>query len=499
MKKNIKNLLIVILCLFAFSCSEDKGNYDYTMINTLEIKGLPKDTSMVKLSVLNLSPKFARNLEAIETGLEYSWTFAGKEVSKERDLSYEIPTSALPGKVDCRYIVTDTKTGMKYFYTFSVNIVSPFGWGYYFFCEGDNKQSLLSYWNVAKGTTECITTSKIGDYELGSEPVMLAAAFGNIESLDGYYWAITAVSKKGANPVIVTDNGAFMPTSLINASSGLYEMPIFEPAASINMRTGHQYFLSDNKVYRYASGFLYRNGHSDKNYKWSHVASDYTAMFAFDELTKKFYILKNQLNDPVNGLIYDSNALDRVVSIADQPDYNGHRIIGMKAVSSTEHILTLFTTDGNSINLIELTYIDQRQATEEEPAIFESGKCTKIVNMPVSGGVGENATLISITNDWYFGIGNKIYSSPNLLPALSNWTELPSNLGEITAMTSSGAGKKIVVAMYDKNSSASKKGSFVIIDLLTKEKVIHANVIDKCVSVGGYNSDPWGFGLGDNQ
>ena len=99
------------------------------------------------------------------------------------------------------------------------------------------------------------------------------------------------------------------------------------------MATGTPYFISNGKIYSYNSGLLYRPAQHDKEYKWSHPASYYSYVFVFDELSKKYYVLKNQINDPEQGLVSDSYALDRVIEIKEQPSYEGQTLVSHPARS----------------------------------------------------------------------------------------------------------------------------------------------------------------------
>ena len=123
-EKSIGLYIIVLIMLF-YSCSEDKGNYDYKAVNEVIVTGVTKDTSVMRGEVLNIHPVIGRSLQASEEGLEYSWSLAGKEIGTSRDLAYSVPETLNVGKYDCRYVVTDTKNGMKYFVDFNVFRIFP--------------------------------------------------------------------------------------------------------------------------------------------------------------------------------------------------------------------------------------------------------------------------------------------------------------------------------------------------------------------------------------
>ena len=178
---------------------------------------------------------------------------------------------------------------------FNVNVVSNFSWGYYFLCEEPDQSAVLSYFSSKEGTTECLHATKIGDYALGKQPKAIIDHFGNISSLNDYFYSFNIITSQGDNPVIMTNNGAFMPSGLINDQSFIYEGDTFNPTDAVYMLTDAVYYVSNGKIYSYNSGLLYRAAKHDKEYYWSNPASAYTYVYVFDELSKKFYILKKEV------------------------------------------------------------------------------------------------------------------------------------------------------------------------------------------------------------
>ncbi len=495
MKNKILILSIVVLSISP-SCYRDLGNYDYTAINELEISGIPSDTSVQKFEILKINPIFKRSIDETEDGLIYSWKCVDKEISTNRNLEYEIPSGVKAGRNDFYFTVTDTKTGMRFLKTFDVNVVSPFSWGYYFLCENDEKRTVLSYFSTKKDNERFINTTSVGDYEFGFEPVAMGSSFGNISSLGNYYWTFSIVSKKGDYNVITTENGSFMPNAIISSESFITPGITFNPTETITLGDKSLYYVSDGKVVRYSSGLLYRPGNTP-NYKWSNLAGYYGYIFGFDEITRKYYVLKTQINDPVNGLVADNYALDRVVPIDNQPDITGLTIIG------TAHdydfpfqTLEYIVAGNNEIKIITLKYADNDPYSE--PALFEYGECSNVVTIQISG-VDKNSKIIELDNDWYITAKNKIYSSPKLLPSFKEFITLPQDLGDIVAIQPSAKQQYLLVATYNPASSEQHKGSFAEVEIKDKKYTIYQNVFDKCVKIGAFNSDPasWPFGFGD--
>lgn len=491
MKRYINLCILAAITLF-LSCAEDKGNYDYRSINELTIKGIPEDTTAMHAEVLKIQPVLERLLENTEEGLEYSWTMAGEEIATTRDLNYEISLTWDVKKYDCMYTVTDTKNGMKYFQKFNLNVVASFSWGYYFLCEEADGTSVLSYFSSKEGTKECLHTKQIGSYSLGKRPRAILDFFGNIDALDDYYYTMYIINGESDNQVIITNNGSFTPSGLITNESLIDGGEPFEPEYGLTtLMTGNDgkiYFISNGKFYTYASGLLYRPAKHDKEYYWSHPASAYSYFYAFDDLSKKFYILKNQINDPAAGLVQDPYALDRVVEIENQPSFEGHKII----VQSVDRAHTMYaaTVNNGQINLMTFTYIDSQKETEEQPALNEYGCLSESKTFPLAG--ADSHTIGAVTeNDWYFVVGNKIYTSPVKLPVLTEFTNLPDDIGTPMSVAFSSKGTHLIVATYDENSKEEYKGSFALVNLTTKEVVVHRNVMGKCMVAKGYDANPW--------
>ena len=488
MKRYISLFVLAATTLF-LSCAEDKGNYDYKSINELTIKGIPEDTTVMHAEVLKIQPVLDRLLEDTEEGLEYSWTMAGKEIATTRDLNYEVPFDWDVKKYDCMYTVTDTRNGMKYFQKFNLSVVAAFSWGYYFLCEEADGTSVLSYFSTKEGTEECLHTMQVGSYALGKRPKAMFDQFGYIDALKDYYYTMYIVNEESENQVIITNNSSFMPSGLITNESLMDEGEAFEPEYGLTTlmtaRDGKIYFISNGKFYTYASGLLYRPAKHEKEYYWSHPACSYNYFYAFDELSKKFYVLKNQINDPAAGLVQDPYALDRVVEIENQPSFEGHEIIVQSV--NREHTMYAATASGGQLNLMTFTYVNSRQATEEQPALNEYGCLSENHVFPLTG-VDSHTKGTMTQNDWYFVVGNKIYTSPVLKAQLSEFSTLPEGIGEVVAVATSSKGTHLIVATYDENSTEKYKGSFALVNVTTGETVVHRNVMGKCVVAKGYDA-----------
>lgn len=90
----ISIILFVMAVLGISSCYDDKGNYNYQELISIEIEEF---SAAGRLEVtlgdtLRLTPKFTYSGPDTVMNLEYTWTFADKTIGKERNLVYVLDT-----------------------------------------------------------------------------------------------------------------------------------------------------------------------------------------------------------------------------------------------------------------------------------------------------------------------------------------------------------------------------------------------------------------------
>ena len=488
-------LLCIMLGVLFCRCAEDKGNYDYTPVDELTITGIDGTYTKIVGDSLKIPVTFEHTVQGENENYEYLWEMDGKKIADTRDLGILTPSDMSFGNKTCRYTVIDKDNGMKYYKNFAVNIVSPFNWGYYLLTEREDHSSVISYFSVMDGNDKFIQTTSISGVELGDMPRSLAGKFGHISALKDYFWTITSVTSGGENPVIITENATFIPNNIVNTScfvdqeSGYVFAPEFAP---LN-RQGNQFFISQGKFISYNKGLLYRPAKHGKDYYWSDPVwsqAGYPHMFVFDKLSQKYYTIQSQPNVPEEGIVGDSYAYDKVVVITDCPSFEGHTIIGtMAEYAAPWDDATIVTASSNGITLIKISYA---YSTGES-------KCGSPVVLPLAG-VDSDSKALLVGKDWYFAVGNKIYTSPVLLPTLADFVTIPEDCGKIVSMNSSAMQSLLVVATYNEKSSEELKGSVIFIDMQTKKQTVYKNVIHKCVSILSCNADPYGWeGYGDGK
>lgn len=137
----------IALIVFLFSCSEDKGNYDYIELNDIEFLEIDEFYAVEQMSKLSISPKLEFNLKEDEDAFEYLWYMyttyhkdAADTLSFERNLNTEIESA--PGNYTAVYKITDKTTGVFYTYEFEVLVTGVFTNGLFVLSEIDNKANV---------------------------------------------------------------------------------------------------------------------------------------------------------------------------------------------------------------------------------------------------------------------------------------------------------------------------------------------------------------------
>ena len=504
--KNIY-LFYILTALILGACAEDKGNYDYDPINDLTISGINTKTyTLVLGDTLKIPVTLKRSKENSTENLNYLWEFDGKEVANTQSLCIPSPAGISYGEKKCRYTVTDPATGMKWYQTFTVNIVSPFNWGYYLLTEKEDHSTVISFLPISDSTEikSCIHTTNIDGLPLGKYPATINGSYGSNQQLGTYTWTIKVITQEGEYPVIVTNTTTFTSLGVvtnenfIDASAGY----TFKPSNVITDPRNNTYFISEGKIIGYTEGLLYRPAKHPKEYHWNYPIA-YSGVtqcgLFFDEISRKYYFVTSQEDDPEAGIVGDSYALDKVIDFEDNRNFKDEAIIGYSTssmyapdYSSASNIVTVVSAENGKIHLTEFTYFT------DYTDYSESRKCTSHEELAmVDANIHTKAVLANKT--WYFSSDNKIYSTPEILPKIEPFIDIPTQYGKVVNLSTSVMGSRLIVTTYDENSPEEMKGSILIIDIQSKEIIPHPHTIHKCVHIFRANSDGFGWGEGDGK
>lgn len=147
-------LLICALFTTAYSCIDDKGNYEYLEVDDVVIKEPAFDVKVNMKEPLHISPKFEyTSKEPINRDdFTYEWTIGKKIVSKDSVLS--IPIVEFPiGSYRSMLAVTNTSTGMCYTKTFNIKVDSKYSNGWMVLYEKNNLSHLVYMKGKKDGST----------------------------------------------------------------------------------------------------------------------------------------------------------------------------------------------------------------------------------------------------------------------------------------------------------------------------------------------------------
>lgn len=164
--KHIVSILIITLLLS--SCLKDNGNYKYTAIAPVTIKGINDSYRVFLQSSLNIPVTIETTLK--ESDLEYNWMVGPDTLCRTKDFNYTFVDQSATS--DALVLEVRNKTNnVRYTKRANLTIVSPFQTGWAILSEKNNKGylSFLSY----EGNKELFKDvyQQVNKESLGSNPI----------------------------------------------------------------------------------------------------------------------------------------------------------------------------------------------------------------------------------------------------------------------------------------------------------------------------------------
>lgn len=141
-------LIILFLAVIVglYSCYDDKGNYDYKELTSIEIE----EFSTIHLTLgdtLRINPVFTYSSADTVMNLEYTWTLGGKVIGKQRNLEY-VPDSIF--SANCVLKVEDLDNGVHFLQHCIVNINFKYDVGGFLVLSEKNNLACLSFMREEK-------------------------------------------------------------------------------------------------------------------------------------------------------------------------------------------------------------------------------------------------------------------------------------------------------------------------------------------------------------
>lgn len=139
----MKSIYIYLVIFLAFiGCYDDKGNYDYTLLDRVTIDYISLYTSYLG-DTITYTPELKFSGDTTSSNFDFEWTLFDTKKIKSRNLFYIVDTIA-SGTAVLR--VTDKKTGASYSQHTILTTKSPYETdGFVILARGANNESILSY------------------------------------------------------------------------------------------------------------------------------------------------------------------------------------------------------------------------------------------------------------------------------------------------------------------------------------------------------------------
>lgn len=144
MKNNsIKLLIFLFISTLLVSCYEDEGNYKYSKINSVSVKGIEKEyTKFTSIDKLEIPIEVTSVDPSVE--FEYLWSYYdAKEsitISDKKDLTF--PITMKQGKYTLLLTVTEKASGIKYYFSSALTVETQFTRGWYILKEDGSDTEL---------------------------------------------------------------------------------------------------------------------------------------------------------------------------------------------------------------------------------------------------------------------------------------------------------------------------------------------------------------------
>ncbi len=177
--KNMKRLIFILLfavtTFCVTSCYDDKGNYNYTDLNSVEITGIEDEYTVEQFENLTITPELTMRVNSDESLFEFDWNLYDSEdrevdtISRERNL--DVAIGVAPKTYTVIYKVTNKETGVFYKYTFRLKVINSFSDGLMVLSELEGKAN-VAFLNSADKMYEDVYYAVNGEY-VGEKPVGL--------------------------------------------------------------------------------------------------------------------------------------------------------------------------------------------------------------------------------------------------------------------------------------------------------------------------------------
>ena len=481
---------IIVVSLFAGSCSKDLGNYDYTKVNKISIDNMlmgehnsERIYRLVHGDSINFKPQVSGTLSGADTSnLRFAWVIENDTIARTKEL-HTIANMGY-GKLVGYYFIKDLSTDALYTYNFMLEISNDASRGTYIMAEDGNHNAIL-YTHSALNTNDLFKqTTIVGDKPIGRYPIDLGLRINYGNSSTNYTFTVmTAAKESDANVMEVFIND-MKPTLLYNRQSFIEPPAAFNITQYVKLATNNlNYILVDGKAYMMNKGvissMLYPN--DPLNYDFGETGL-FTSRSLYSRLLAGWDYRNNKVRIfmTTNGAANDSY-ITHIEGPLDQSITAGYTFIKGFETSVNGAFSYVFLMKKDDKLASFLITLNGYQSVNS---------ISKIAEATVPDLDKMARPYFNFSNSfWYFAIGRSVYRTTVMGMELQKVFTLPEDQsGDIAAFAFNEGGttsmQNIGVTTYDPNSSKELKGSFYLFNTTSNTFTeTHLNVIQKPVAI----------------
>ncbi|WP_200976056.1 PKD-like family lipoprotein [Echinicola sp. 20G] len=457
MKKIIIYICLLALPVLMTSCYEDLGNYEYTDINEIGIKGIDSSYVAYQGRIFQIQPELSFTLDQAgdPEHYEYEWVLhrvGGLVGDKEKILGYEkdlnVDLTVPPGEYDAHYRVLDKETGVEFFWDFKVEVKSSVyeGWLVMSDVAGEARLDMASLIEEEYEVIPDVLGYTGSSLHLEGAPG-LVYCYGYDPTLYGVY-----VTSEGTGTTKIDPETFDWSEDLRLSYEAIANFPAKLNADKIYSKGGYVSFMvKDNNIYYYYRTYQVKYGapvNKVANESTSFKASEFvsagpgsiTHSVFFDEDNKRFlrHLGANNLEAavmPNNATLFDYNIGMDLVFMT-YTTYNNGEAFAILKDGTTYHIARMLQRNRN----IRQVYFEEISVPGFEQA--------------------ENFAIQPDFGYLFFNIGSKIYEYDVSSKVAHEMLDMAGR--EITHMefnSSSPVGSQLIVALNDPSKPEGSTGS----------------------------------------
>lgn len=313
----MRNILNLLLCITILACADHREDYGRGEELALKVEGILPEYEAVCLDSLKIPVTIG---DGQMTNCGYEWRINHEVVSTEKDLNIILNTDY--GKIPACFIVENLDTGMKYYYDFTINTISPFTKGIFLLSDNGENGMLSFLSNVTPNSTfKTNVFQTINESKIGSDPRFIG--FDKVNGQKNYIVIVASGDKK----IRLLGENTLKEESMIGGNDFYTPIPAFIPTYyhvgtktySALIEEGKPHFISTEgatKIPGATQGEYYADN-------WIGQRSSSTAyFFAFDKLSNRFFkISGGSLLDGFSKITFLEPTFTNCKLVAGSKDY----------------------------------------------------------------------------------------------------------------------------------------------------------------------------------